>query len=318
MTCRRSKRPPRRSPTGWATARRWSSSVPERLNPGGAYEVSEIPLVVGADADPAREAATALYDSIVSEVHQVEATETAELTKVLENTYRMVNIALVNELVDLAERTDADLWAAIQAAATKPFGFQPFYPGPGVGGHCIPVDPQFLTWRADEVGTDLSLVERASEINDRTPGRVADRVEATLSSNGVPVAEASVLVLGAAYKPDVGDRRNAPSRPICERLADGGADVEIVDPHVETVEVGQTEYRPADGIDQQVVREADAVLVLVDHTAFDYGSLDGADLVFDAVNAVPADLTPTVVNLGDELPSTADDGRRRPTASNVD
>jgi nucleotide sugar dehydrogenase len=271
--------------------------VPERLDPGSDVPVEEIPLVVGADEDSARTAACALFESVVTETHPVDAATTAELTKTLENTYRMVNIALVNELTAFAERFDADVWDAIEAASTKPFGFQAFYPGPGVGGHCIPIDPQFLTWRASELGTELSLVDEAQRINEWMPSVVVDRIEQVLAERGVDPERASIVTLGLAYKPDVGDTRRSPALEISERL-DRDGNVIAVDPHVDAVE---SDLAVAESTADVPVEDADLVVLLVDHGAFDLEAVtDRASLVFDTRDAVSSDGNAKVVTLGDE------------------
>jgi UDP-N-acetyl-D-glucosamine dehydrogenase len=273
--------------------------VPERLNPGGDHELAEIPLVVGADEDSSRAAATNLFGAIVDETHPVDSMETAELTKTLENTYRMVNIALVNQLITLAEDLDADVWEAIDAAATKPFGFQPFRPGPGVGGHCIPIDPQFLTWRAEDLGTELPFLENAHRVNERMPTLTADRLETLLRARGVDIVTASVVALGASYKPNVGDTRNSPALRVIDNLP-GTTDVTVVDPHVDADEIAREFVRAPE---QAPVGEADIVVVLVDHDAFDLRAVgDEAGFVFDTRNAMPdEDVSADVVTLGELL-----------------
>lgn len=273
--------------------------IPERLNPGGEHDFSEIPLVVGANTDRERRAATALFDAIVSKTHPVDSTETAELTKTLENTYRMVNIALMNEFVSLSERVDADLWEAIQAAGTKPFGFQPFYPGPGVGGHCIPVDPQFLTWRASDCGTDLPLVEHANRINQGMPETVSKRIETALRNRGVALEEASIVALGATYKPNVADLRNSPALEVIESVA-STADVTVVDPHLEPGDVPAVRLEPTVEELEEGLESADAVVLLVDHDAFDLAAIaDRSSFVFDTRDEVPAVEGTDVLTLGE-------------------
>jgi UDP-N-acetyl-D-glucosamine dehydrogenase len=275
--------------------------VPERLNPGGGYELADIPLVVGADETPAREAAQALFHAIVDVTHPVGSTETAELTKTLENTYRMVNIALVNELITLAEDLDADVWEAIDAAATKPFGFQPFRPGPGVGGHCIPVDPQFLTWRAENLGSELAFLKDAHRVNERMPELTADRLETLLRARGVDIADASVVALGAAYKPNVGDTRNSPALRVVDNLP-STTDVTIVDPHVDADEIARTFVRTPEAAP---IADADVVVLLVDHDAFDLSAVgEEAAFVFDTRDAMPDDVAADIVKLG-ELTDTS-------------
>ncbi|MFA9517431.1 nucleotide sugar dehydrogenase [Halopenitus sp. H-Gu1] len=270
--------------------------VPERLNPGSDHEIADIPLVIGADDEPARRAATELFDAIVEETVPVSNAETAELTKTLENTYRMVNIALVNQLVDLADVLEADVWEAIDAAATKPFGFQPFRPGPGVGGHCIPVDPQFLTWRAREKGTEIPLIERSHEVNESMPEKVIEDVLTALRARGVEPEEARVLALGASYKPNVGDARNSPAIDVVTGLADH-ASVTVVDPHVPAGDSPLPLELDLDAIDLDAI---DAVVLLVDHDAFDLDALgERASFVYDSRNAMPEETNATVLTLGD-------------------
>ncbi|WP_251344436.1 nucleotide sugar dehydrogenase [Haloplanus halophilus] len=275
--------------------------VPERLNPGGGHEIGDIPLVVGANDPTARDAARTLFGTITETV-PVDATETAALSKTLENTYRMVNIALVNQLVALVERLNADVWEAIEAAGTKPFGFQAFEPGPGVGGHCIPIDPQFLIWRASELGTELPFIEHAHEVNERMPDRVVDGVTTALEARDVSLDDASVLAFGAAYKPNVSDPRHSPAIDVFEGLR-GHADVTLVDPHVDPEEA---RIPIVDAVSDGEIEAADAVVLLVDHDAFDLERIgDRASFVYDAKNAMPADTSATVVTLGNvdtELP----------------
>ncbi len=269
--------------------------VPERINPGGDYDFEEIPLVVGGNTEPAREAANVLFNKLVVETHSVESTDTAELTKTLENTYRMINIALVNELVTLTEGLDANIWNAIDAAATKPFGFQAFRPGPGVGGHCIPVDPQFLTWRANDIGTDVSFIDDAHEVNERMPALVVDRLQMFLRGRGVDISEASVVILGISYKPNIGDTRNSPALRILEMLPETAA-VTVVDPHVDPEGIAYTSTRSPANAD---LSGADVVLLLVDHDAFDLeGAGETASFVFDTRNAMPEGVSADVVTLG--------------------
>lgn len=270
--------------------------VPERLDPGSDYDFADIPLVVGADTETARTAATALFEEVVAETHPVESTQTAELTKTLENTYRMVNIALVNELITLAEGLDADVWEAIDAAATKPFGFQPFRPGPGVGGHCIPIDPQFLTWQARELGTAVSFLDDAHNINESMPGLVANRLETLLEAQGVDMPQATIVALGASYKPNVGDTRNSPALRVVDELPPETS-VTIVDPHTDQQEVSRELVQSASDAD---LENADAVVLLVDHDAFDLQTVgDRAAFIFDTRNAMPSDVSATVITLGE-------------------
>ncbi|MBP1987791.1 nucleotide sugar dehydrogenase [Halolamina salifodinae] len=276
------------------------SVVPERLNPGGEYDFEEIPLVVGADSVRERETAQALFDSVVAETVPVGETITAESAKMIENTYRMVNIAFANQFAEFAENAGVDAWEAIDAAGTKPFGFQKFTPGPGVGGHCIPVDPQYLTWRAKQTGTGLSLVDNAIEVNEAVPSRVFGQIKTALSAHGTDLDDASVVVLGMSYKPNVGDIRNSPALDICELLINAGASIHPVDPHVDEAVIVDERYEPASAIDRGTLRSADIALFLVNHDKFDTDKIaEDSNLIFDAQNAVPEYNDTPVVRLGD-------------------
>ena len=275
--------------------------VPERLNPGGDHALGDIPLVVGADTDPARKAARALFDAVVSETVPVDSTETAALSKTLENTYRMVNIALVNQLVTLAEQLDADVWEAIEAAGTKPFGFQAFEPGPGVGGHCIPIDPQFLTWRAAQAGTELPFISHAHRVNESMPDRVVEGVTDALRARGVDPVDADVVLLGAAYKPNVADPRNAPALEVFKMLRET-ANVTLADPHVDFAEA---EVPIVAEVSDEQLADADAVVLLVEHEAFDLDRIGRhARFVFDTRNVMPENAAATVFTLGERVRTT--------------
>ena len=276
------------------------SVVPERLNPGGEYDFEEIPLVVGADSGNEREAAQALFDSVVSETVPVDETVTAVSAKMIENTYRMVNIAFANQFAEFAEKAGVNAWDAIEAAGSKPFGFQKFTPGPGVGGHCIPVDPQYLTWRAKQTGTDLSLVESAREVNEAVPTRIFAQIKTALSARGTDLDDASVVAFGISYKPNVGDIRNSPGLALCNLLADAGASVHPVDPHINEALIADSRFEPRSTIDNELIRESDISLLLVNHDEFDIDAIAGeSNLVFDAQNVVPECSDTPVVRLGD-------------------
>ncbi|QSG01714.1 nucleotide sugar dehydrogenase [Natranaeroarchaeum sulfidigenes] len=273
--------------------------APERINPGGAYDFHEIPLVVGADSDTERAAAVTLFESVVDETVPVQSTISAELTKVLENTYRMVNIAMVNELARHAEETEIDVWEAIEAAGTKPFGFQAFTPGPGVGGHCIPVDPQFLTWKGRESGVPLELVEQAHSINESMPSHVVDTVDTAFAARDTPLEDSSLAVLGVSYKPNIGDLRNSPALAICEQLHERGVDLTVVDPLVDEIDLAGQSVVPEDEVSAGEIASANGVLLLVDHDAFTYDDIEQASIVFDTQDALPDDVSTTVLTLGE-------------------
>jgi len=262
---------------------------PEREDPGNSkYHTGNIPKVVGADDEVARAAACALYARVTGEVVPVSSTAVAEAAKILENTYRAVNIALVNELKLVFDRMGVNVWEVIRAAATKPFGFQAFWPGPGFGGHCIPIDPFYLTWRARQIGVHTRFIELAGEINERMHDYVVERLEAALRERGVPLLGAKVLVLGVAYKADVSDLRESPAIDIMEILAERGALVSYHDPHVPCF--GQLrghdlalESVPLTG---EALAGADAALIVTDHSGVDYDLVvQHAPLVVDTRDA---------------------------------
>jgi UDP-N-acetyl-D-glucosamine dehydrogenase len=258
---------------------------PERVDPGNTrWGVKETPKIVGGLTPACAARAEALYASICDTVHPVSTPESAEMSKIIENTYRAVNIALVNELAMLADRMGVDIWEAIEAAATKPFGFMPFWPGPGLGGHCIPIDPFYLAWRARAFDMDSEFVELAGRVNVNMPYYAASRITRALNSRHKAVRGSDVLLLGMAYKANVGDLRESPSLKLLELLRDQGADVSYHDPHVETL--------PDEGLSSMELTEArlaeaDCVVIATAHRAIDLDLVVAhADLVVDLRNAV--------------------------------
>jgi len=262
---------------------------PEREDPGNRqFTNADIPKVVGGIDERSRKAAAALYGSAVVRVVEVSSCEVAEAAKLLENIYRCVNIALVNELKMCLERMGIDIWEVIAAASTKPFGFQPFYPGPGLGGHCIPIDPFYLTWKAREFGAITRFIELAGEINTHMPGYVISRLAEALNERGKPIKGTKILVLGLAYKKDVDDIRESPSIELIELLRARGAHVDYSDPHVPKTPK-QREHNL--GMISQELSETmlggyDCVLIATDHSAYDYPWIvRHAQLVLDTRNA---------------------------------
>ncbi|MGM0574768.1 MAG: nucleotide sugar dehydrogenase [Myxococcota bacterium] len=258
---------------------------PEREDPGRKdASTRSIPKVVGGVDEASAEAAVVLYEAAVDRVVRVSSAEVAEASKLLENIYRAVNIALVNELKVLLTAIGVDVWEVIRAAATKPFGFQPFYPGPGLGGHCIPIDPFYLTWRAREAGLPTRFIELAGEVNLAMPEYVVQRTLLALNHHGKCLRDARILVLGLAYKPDVDDVRESPSLEIIERLDDLGAHVDYNDPHL-PVAVPTRRYdlgRASVPLTPDSLRAADCVLVLTHHSAYDWDLVaEHAPLVVD-------------------------------------
>jgi len=259
---------------------------PERVNPGGALAPSAIPKVIGGVSQTSGAVTAAAYRRIFDNVHVVSTARAAEMTKLLENTYRAVNIALVNEMAQLAHQLDIDLWEVIDAAATKPFGFQAFYPGPGVGGHCIPLDPQFLAWRARQAKFATRFIDTAEQINTAMPGYVAERVADLLNAKGLAVYGTSILGVGIAYKPNVADDRESASIEVLKLLQRRGAEVSVVDPVVGDERITQWGFTPA-SID--TATDCAIAVLLTDHSDLDLAALaDAAPLVFDTRGAYRA------------------------------
>ena len=272
---------------------------PERIDPGNEeFGLRNTPKIVGGISPEATGLATLFYEQLVEKVTIVSSCRAAELAKLLENTFRHVNIALVNEMATLCHEMGIDVWEVTEAAATKPFGFMAFSPGPGVGGHCIPLDPAYLAWQVRrDAGHQFRILEQAQDINARMPRYVAARIGDALNDAGKPVKAARILVLGVAYKPDVGDVRESPAVEVMSLLIRRGADVAFSDPHAPHVPVNGMTMNSAD-LTQREISRADCVALLTPHHAYDLDWIaDHAALVFDARNAFGADRRPNVVRL---------------------
>ncbi len=264
---------------------------PEREDPGNkSFSTATMPKVVGGLTPDCLRVAKALYDQIIVETVPVSSTRAAEATKLLENIFRSVNIALVNELKMIFDRMGIDVWEVIRAASTKPFGFMPFYPGPGLGGHCIPIDPFYLTWKAKEVDYQTKFIELAGEINTFMPYYVLEKTIAALNERGRSIKGAKVLVLGLAYKKDIDDSRESPSLKIITLLREKGAKVSYNDPYVPRV-AGHREYPGLElasvPLTKALLGKCDAVVISTDHSAYDFDMIvRNAKLVVDTRNAV--------------------------------
>jgi UDP-N-acetyl-D-glucosamine dehydrogenase len=249
---------------------------PERQDPGNAkFGTHNIPKVVGGVTKACLEAGMALYALAVDKVVPVSTTRVAEMAKLLENIHRAVNIGLVNELKIVCDRMGIDLFEVIDAAATKPFGFVPYYPGPGLGGHCIPIDPFYLTWKAREFGVHTRFIELAGEINHRMPEWVVQKLSAALNARGTPVRGAKILVLGIAYKKNVDDMRESPSVELMEQLQQLGAKVDYSDPHIPAFPHLRRGYFKLKSVKltPASLKRYDAVLLATNHDAFDYAAI---------------------------------------------
>jgi UDP-N-acetyl-D-glucosamine dehydrogenase len=263
---------------------------PEREDPGNPqFEVRTIPKVVGGITPACLDHGVALYSQVIDRVIPVSSTQAAEMSKLLENIYRAVNIALVNELKMLCLRMGLDIFEVIEASRTKPFGFQAFYPGPGLGGHCIPIDPFYLTWKAREYDFSTRFIELAGEINSGMPYFVAHRVAEVLNRYGKPLNGARILVLGLAYKKDVDDNRESPALKIMQLLKKEGAQLSYNDPHIPRC-AGMRHYPDFDmsstPLTAETLKEADLVLLVTDHSAYDYPWIASqAGIIVDTRNA---------------------------------
>lgn len=258
---------------------------PEREDPGNPdFSTRTIPKVCGGDTENCRRAGLALYGHVIDQVVPVSSTRAAEMTKLLENIYRAVNIGLVNELKMVADRMGIDIWEVIRAAATKPFGYTPFYPGPGLGGHCIPIDPFYLTWKAREYGLHTRFIELAGEVNVAMPDWVVGKVADSLNEQGKSLRGAKVLILGIAYKKNVADMRESPAVVILSLLQKKGAEVSYSDPHVPCfpkIRKFSFELESVD-VNQETLRATDCVIIATNHDDFDYDLVrNNASLIID-------------------------------------
>ncbi len=263
---------------------------PEREDPGSAaHSTRTIPKLVGGIDDASGGLAADLYRRAVDQVVPVRSAEVAEAAKLLENIYRAVNIALANEMKLVLTRMGIDVWEVIQAAATKPFGFQPFYPGPGLGGHCIPIDPFYMAWKARQVGVDTRFIELAGQVNRAMPQYVVQRTMLALNDRGKPVRGSSILVLGLAYKPDVDDIRESPSFELIEQLRELGARVGYSDPLVpRTHKMRHHDLKMTSvPLNEKTLKQYDCVLIATNHSQFDWQMIaDHARLIVDTRNAM--------------------------------
>jgi UDP-N-acetyl-D-glucosamine dehydrogenase len=259
---------------------------PERVDPGNpAYGIRNTPKVMGGITPNCLQAALTLYSTIIDRLVPVSSTSAAEMVKLLENTFRAVNIGLVNEVAIMCDKLGLDVWEVIEAASTKPYGFMTFYPGPGLGGHCIPVDPFYLSWKLKLLNYNARFIELAGQVNSSMPEHVVEKVALALNEDRKPVKGSKVLLLGVAYKPNVTDTRESPALDIYKLLENRGAEVAYHDPYVPQL--------VADGIradsvplDAARIASADCVVIVTDHASVDYAAvMDGARLVMDCRNA---------------------------------
>jgi UDP-N-acetyl-D-glucosamine dehydrogenase len=270
---------------------------PERVDPGNPkFSTRNIPKVIGGLTPVCTELGAEFYGTIMDRVVPVSNPTVAEMVKLLENTFRMINIGLANEMAMMCHRVGVNVWEVIDAAATKPFGFMPFYPGPGLGGHCIPVDPHYLSWKVRQFGHEPRFIQLASEINGLMPRVVVQRVQDALNRVAKPLNGSKVHVVGVAYKRDVSDMRESPAIDIVELLAEAGAEVSYSDPYVASLQTASTSLTAQPLIESAA--GADCVLVCTDHSCVDYGALAAASpLIVDTRNVLKGFTGTNIVRL---------------------
>ncbi len=263
---------------------------PEREDPGNKeFNTRNIPKVVGGLSEQSGRKVVEIYKNVFDEIVEVPSAEVAEATKILENTYRSVNIALVNELKVIFDKMGINIWDVIEAAKTKPFGFTPFYPGPGLGGHCIPIDPFYLSWKARKFGINTRFIELAGEINTMMPEYVVMKTISALNKNKKSLKGSKVLVIGVAYKKNIDDSRESPGIKIIELLQEGGAEVSYFDPYIpEIYNMRQTDLvMRSVKLSEELLKEQDAVIIVTDHSNIDYKNIvDNSSVIVDTRNAL--------------------------------
>jgi len=269
---------------------------PERVDPGNPkYQTSNIPKVVGGVTAACTEMGRLFYSQALQSVVPVSSTQVAEMVKLLENTFRMINIGLVNEIALMCSRMGINVWEVIDAAATKPFGFMPFYPGPGLGGHCIPIDPFYLSWKTKQAGIEARFIELAGYINGQMPHFVVDKVQNALNDDGKPVKGSRIHVMGVAYKRDIDDMRESPALDVILLLQKRGARISYSDPHVPVLRL---DGKRMEASPEVAAAEADCVVIITDHSAFDYKALvERSALIVDTRNALKKFNSPNIVRL---------------------
>jgi len=269
---------------------------PERVDPGNPkYQTANIPKVVGGVTAACTEMGRLFYAQALQTVVPVSSTQVAEMVKLLENTFRMINIGLVNEIALMCDRIGINVWEVIDAAATKPFGFMPFYPGPGLGGHCIPIDPFYLSWKTKQAGIEARFIELAGYINGQMPHFVADKVQGALNDAAKPVKGSRIHVMGVAYKRDIDDMRESPALDVMMLLERRGGKLSYSDPHVPTLRV---EGLNLTAQPESAAAEADCVVIVTDHSSFDYKALvERAALIVDTRNALKGIRSGKIVRL---------------------
>lgn len=260
---------------------------PERVDPGNPkFQTRNTPKIVGGTTPACLKVAKYFYEQVIIQVVPVSSTQTAEMVKLLENTFRSVNIGLVNEVALMCDRLGIDVWEVIDAAASKPFGFMPFYPGPGLGGHCIPIDPHYLSWKLKSLNYYARFIELAGDINSHMPEYVVDKITKALNTRRKSVKDAEIIVLGVAYKRDISDLRESPALDVIRLLQEKGANVKYCDPYVSIIRLDNGPDLKATSLTEQLIKKADCVAIITDHSSFNYQWIvDKAQMVVDTRNA---------------------------------
>ena len=262
---------------------------PERIDPGNKlYNTSNTPKIIGGITEKCSDIGKILYSKIIEDVIVVSSTETAEMVKLLENTFRAINIGLANEVAIMCEKLGVNAWEVIEAAATKPFGFMKFTPGPGLGGHCIPIDPHYLSWKLKTLDYDARFIELASEINTNMPNHIIKLITNALNKNQKSINGSNILVIGVAYKKDIDDVRESPALDILHLLNDSGAKTSYYDPHVEEISIGEEKMKSLSKLDVRTLKGYDLCTILTNHTNIDFENIyKNSNLIIDTRNTFP-------------------------------
>jgi UDP-N-acetyl-D-glucosamine dehydrogenase len=273
---------------------------PERIDPGNpTYKINNTPKVIGGVTINCTEIASLFYGQIIDQPIEVSSPEAAELSKILENTYRSINIGLANEVAIMCEKLGVDVWEVIEAAASKPFGFMKFKPGPGLGGHCIPVDPHYLSWKMKSLDYQARFIQLAGDINTAMPAHVRDLIALGLNYIEKSINSSKILVLGVAYKPDIDDTRESPALDVIQLLETDGAQVDYYDPFADHIEWEGTSKNSLENIDEKTLRGYDLVALITNHSTFDYDMIKrGSKLIVDTRNAFDNSDAPHIIKLG--------------------
>ena len=274
---------------------------PERIDPGNKiYNTNNTPKVIGGITEKCSKVGKLLYSSIINEIIVVSSTETAEMIKLLENTFRAINIGLANEVAIMCEKLGVNAWEVIEAAATKPFGFMKFTPGPGLGGHCIPIDPYYLSWKLKTLDYDARFIKLAGEINTQMPKHVVSLISSSLNTNQKSLNGSKILIIGVAYKSDINDFRESPALDIIELLEHAGSNVEYYDPFIPSLSFNDVKLKSIKELDKRNINKFDACAVLTDHSEIDYKLLaDNSNLIIDTRNVFKNNNSSHIRRLGE-------------------